>query len=112
MKDKLQKAQELYFLSLDGPQAYELSEYGKTYVKDWDKCKSGVQSTAARIGDDEKQVHGESEICDIHAHAEVVDWVGWKLQFLGKHFSNCAFSVLIVPFCLDRASAHGANHGW
>ncbi|OCK99880.1 uncharacterized protein K441DRAFT_692644 [Cenococcum geophilum 1.58] len=44
LKDKLQKAQELYFLSLDGPQVYELSEYGKTYVKDWDECRSRVDS--------------------------------------------------------------------
>ena len=44
LKDKLQKAQELYFLSLDGPQAYGLSEYGKAYVKDWDKCKFRVDN--------------------------------------------------------------------
>ena len=44
LKDKLQKAQELYFLSLDGPQIYELSEYGKTYVKDWNECRSRVDS--------------------------------------------------------------------
>lgn len=44
LKDMLQKAQELYFLSLDGPQVYELSEYGKTYVKNWEECWSRVDS--------------------------------------------------------------------
>lgn len=61
----------------------------------------GRQSTTARIGDDEKQVHGKGEICDIHVRAEVADWVGWKLQSPGKRFSNYAFSLPILSqWCL------------